>query len=697
MGSSYQIIALITAGVSLSMGLIFLAMGLHKEADKTDLVFGIMCISMFIFFMMPPAGFILVDQAPYSGAVIAKRIFNALYQVLLPWFIFLYAGYHKKILPLLSNALSVAVFFIMAYTPKDSSQPLWVTAALIPIGITLLFGSQAVTYLLRAGKKTKGYWFLGAMIVFAFFYILTAVNQFAGNIFGNFFHAKVFFPINLFPLAFILIMGVRLSTDSFEKFTLEKLLRLRDLRWHSLLEQMQLIVLELDTEGRIKYINPFGVKILGYTSSKELLEKEWFSNYLPPHEAGVSKSIFTQSLKAFDELPHFKNDIKTRTNKWVRVSWTNIFVQNEQGAVKSVLSIGSDISKEETAFREIAGLKAELEKENLILKGRNPEGLSKGEIIGQSEVINYAIQRAGQVAESTAIVLLEGETGVGKELFANLIHDISLRSKFPLVKINCGALPAELIEDELFGHEKGAFTNAIQARKGRFEQANGGTIFLDEIGELPLPLQPKLLRVLQSGEFERIGGQHTIKVNVRVISATNKNLQNEVRQGRFREDLYYRLAVFPITIPPLRSRREDISLLISYFLEKENEKHHKKIKDISKADVNRLCGYSWPGNIRELKNVIERSVISSNSDTLKLDWFDHSFNNEGSDSPQMEYPLALEHIEKEHILKLLAETNWQISGENGAAHKLDMHPNTLRSRMKRLHITRADQNSSSGI
>lgn len=221
--------------------------------------------------------------------------------------------------------------------------------------------------------------------------------------------------------------------------------------------------------------------------------------------------------------------------------------------------------------------------------------------------------------------------------------------------------------------------------------ANGGTIFLDEIGELPLALQPKLLRVLQNGEFERVGGQQTIKVDVRVVSATNKELDKEVQQGRFREDLYYRLNIFPITIPSLRSRKDDIPILIAYFVELKGIKHNKKIQHISKADINRLCEYDWPGNIRELKNVIERSVISANSDTLKLDWWGHNFELKNNHFHAGAL-VSLEQVEKDHIIKLLEDCNWKISGDNGAAVKLGINPSTLRSRIKKLNITRTSEN-----
>ena len=291
---------------------------------------------------------------------------------------------------------------------------------------------------------------------------------------------------------------------------------------------------------------------------------------------------------------------------------------------------------------------------------------------------------ASALAPTNATVLLEGETGVGKEVFANLIHDRSYRQQKPFIKLNCAALPPELIESELFGHEKGSFTGATQARKGRFELADGGSIFLDEISELPVSLQPKLLRVLQSGEFERLGAQETFKVDVRVISATNRDLLKEVGESRFREDLYYRLNVFPITVPPLRNRQEDIPLLVAHFVTQFSEQHGKNVQNISKADMMRLKQYSWPGNVRELINVIERSIISTTTNTLRLEWLHQAVSSE----PAIYF--SIEEVERAHILKILRDSNWKINGDDGAANKLGLHPNTLRSRLKRLNITRAE-------
>jgi transcriptional regulator with GAF, ATPase, and Fis domain len=288
-----------------------------------------------------------------------------------------------------------------------------------------------------------------------------------------------------------------------------------------------------------------------------------------------------------------------------------------------------------------------------------------------------------QVSSTDATVLVLGESGTGKELLARAVHNISNRSDRPLVKVNCSALPANLIESELFGHEKGSFTGATSRKIGRFELADGGTIFLDEIGDLPLELQPKILRVLQEGEFERIGNAKTIKVNVRIIAATNRNLDQEIKNGNFREDLYYRLNVFPINIPPLRERKEDTSLLINYFVNKYSRKVGKKIETISQNMIEKLTEYNWPGNVRELENIIERAVITNEGSKLNLnDVLPKSV----SVIPGETEFQTLDELERQHIIKVLEMTNWKVSGEKGAAKILGLKRTTLEARMKKLEI-----------
>ena len=331
---------------------------------------------------------------------------------------------------------------------------------------------------------------------------------------------------------------------------------------------------------------------------------------------------------------------------------------------------------------ELQILKEQLQSENVYLRTEieNKHGFEK--IIGKSEPLLHSLYRIEQVAPTDSTVLLEGETGTGKELFAAAIHNRSKRKNKPFIKVNCASLPASLIESELFGHEKGAFTGAIQKQIGRFELANGGTLFLDEIGEIPIELQSKLLRVLQEGEFERIGSPKTVKVDVRIIAATNRNLEEQIQQKLFRNDLYYRLNVYPITIAPLRDRLSDIPLLTEHFVKRCNLNLGKNINRITKKTIRQLQAYSWPGNIRELENIIERAVIISTGKSLMVEpLLKPDFDEEN-------ILLSLAKFERNYILKVLKKTYWQVDGLNGAARILDMNPDTLRSRMKKLGIKR---------
>lgn len=307
------------------------------------------------------------------------------------------------------------------------------------------------------------------------------------------------------------------------------------------------------------------------------------------------------------------------------------------------------------------------------------------EIISKSQNFQKVLRQIEQVAATDATVLILGESGTGKELIARAIHNISNRSKKPLVKVNCATLPANLIESELFGHEKGAFTGAMDKKIGRFELADGGTIFLDEIGELPVELQAKLLRVLQEGEFERLGNPKTMKVNVRVIAATNRNLQSAIEKKEFREDLYYRLNVFPVLCPPLRDRKEDIPLLVKHFCQKHEGKIGRKIKNIPTKVMDALMAYDWPGNIRELENIIERAMILSSDGTLEYgDWIPAEKHTNGTKATAGK----LEDVERDHIIETLNKTGWKVSGEKGAAKILGLNPTTLEARMKKLGIKR---------
>ncbi len=348
------------------------------------------------------------------------------------------------------------------------------------------------------------------------------------------------------------------------------------------------------------------------------------------------------------------------------------------------------------ADEKIESPNARLEVENTYLRDEIRRVHNFDEILGNSPELLKVLDRVESTAPTDANVLIIGETGCGKELIARAVHSRSRRQNSALVKVNCGAIPAGLVESELFGHVKGAFTSASDRRIGRFELANNGTLFLDEVGELPLETQVKLLRVLQEQEFEPVGSNRTIKVNVRIIAATNRELENAIRSGTFRSDLYYRLNVIPLRVPALRDRKSDIPQIVMAFLQQSAERIGKSIESVSRETMRLLVDYAWPGNIRELQNVIERGVVLSKGSILTLG--PDLLPTEGSDTSVEDGSTAetndsdsLEEVQRQHILRVLGRTGWVISGPRGAGAILNLHPNTLRSLMNRLGIRRALQ------
>jgi formate hydrogenlyase transcriptional activator len=348
------------------------------------------------------------------------------------------------------------------------------------------------------------------------------------------------------------------------------------------------------------------------------------------------------------------------------------------------------------AYREIRELKDQLSKEKLYLEDEIRTEMNFAQIIGSSASLRRALKRVETVAPTDSTVLIYGETGTGKELIARGIHDLSPRRSKPFVKLNCAAIPTGLLESELFGHEKGAFTGAIAQRIGRFEVADGGTIFLDEIGEIPLELQTKLLRVLQEREFERLGSSRTLRTEARLIAATNRDLEAMVSEQKFRSDLFFRLDVFPVHVPPLRERDGDIPLLARHFAQQFSRRMKKVIETISSAAMDALCRYHWPGNIRELQNVIERAVIISTGPALSVDVADLKFPKGPPPAEKLASPKStngglhdvLEETERQQILKALKQTNWIVAGPNGAAAHLGMNRSTLQVRIRKLGISR---------
>jgi len=348
------------------------------------------------------------------------------------------------------------------------------------------------------------------------------------------------------------------------------------------------------------------------------------------------------------------------------------------------------------AYREIRELKEQLSKEKLYLEDEIRTEMNFAQIIGNSASLRRVLKGVGTVAPTDSTVLIYGETGTGKELIARAIHDLSPRGAKPFVKLNCAAIPTGLLESELFGHEKGAFTGAIAQRIGRFEVADGGTIFLDEIGEIPLELQTKLLRVLQEREFERLGSSRTLRTGARLIAATNRDLEAMVAEQKFRSDLFFRLNVFPVHVPPLRERQADIPLLVRHFAQQFSRRMNKVLETIPSATMDALCQYHWPGNIRELQNVVERAVIVSVGPALSIDVSDLKFPKAGTTAEKAASPKqangtlhgVLEETERQQILKALKQSKWVVAGRNGAAALLGMNRSTLQLRIRKLGISR---------
>ncbi len=463
-------------------------------------------------------------------------------------------------------------------------------------------------------------------------------------------------------------------------------------KYRILAENLPGVTWSADSNGKVNYISANVEFVIGY-KPEDVIDgplQNWYDQvHADDRQAAYNK--FKKILKGETQEYLVEYRFKHREGHWIWLQDGGTMFREMDG-MWSVFGVFSDISarKEaewqlQKAFADVNRLKSRLEMENIYLKEEILLEHNFEEFIFAGDRLRDVLAKIEQVSPVDTSVLITGETGTGKELVARSIHELSKRKKRPMIKLNCGAIPKELVETELFGHEKGAFTGAMEKRLGKFELANGSTIFLDEIGEMPLEMQVKLLRVLQNGEFERIGGNERIKVDVRVVAASNLDLKNEIESGRFRKDLYYRLNVFPIHVPPLRERKEDIPHLTEFFIRRFAGKHGKTITHISEEIVGALKSYQWPGNVRELENMVERGVITSEGGTIRFPELIHEDGKQSSASATL-IPRKLVDVERNHIVNILRQCNWKISGEGGAAEILELHPNTLRDRMKKLGI-----------
>ena len=417
-----------------------------------------------------------------------------------------------------------------------------------------------------------------------------------------------------------------------------------------------------------------------FTTRKPLLVDAANANR---YQVPIARLAEEEGLRCFCILPLFTSTRDLGTLALGALA-ENSFQQEDVDLLAQVANQIAIAVENALAYREIAELKNKLAEEKLYLEEEIRTEHNFEEVIGESVALKRALSQVETVAPTDSTVLVLGETGTGKEVIARAIHNLSRRRDGTFVKINCAAIPTGLLESELFGHEKGAFTGAIAQKIGRFELAHHGTLFLDEVGDIPLELQPKLLRVLQEREFERLGGTRTIRVDVRVVAATNRDLAQMVEEGPFRRDLYYRLNVFPIMIPPLRERSEDIPLLVRYFVQKYARLMDRRIETISAEEMDALTHYHWPGNVRELENLIERAVILSPGPELRVPVAELKQHSEAPSN------LALQAVEREHIIRVLRETNWVVGGPRGAATRLAMKRTTLQSKMRKLGISPRD-------
>lgn len=465
------------------------------------------------------------------------------------------------------------------------------------------------------------------------------------------------------------------------RLQLEKNLADSEQRYRDLYEEAPIAYVQEGLDSRFISANRAAMRILGITP--EQVAGTYGMSFVPetPEAQRRFREAFASVGKGYDTSGVVLELRRRDDGRPIWIKWWS--KPDPSGAFTRTMFV--DITEKVLMEQE----KNRLVAQNVYLQEEIKSVHNFEEIVGQSPALLEAIAKVNRVAKTDASVLITGETGTGKELFARAIHSASRRRDKPLIKLNCAALPTSLVESELFGHEKGAFSGAINRRIGRFELASGGTIFLDEIGEVPLDVQVKLLRVLQEREFERVGGTGPVKVDVRVIAATNRDLPRAIHDGKFREDLYYRLNVFPLALPPLRARKGDLPLLVQFLVAKFGARVGRRIDGIAPSTMDHLTAYHWPGNIRELENVLERAIILSNDPVLQIDSEVFAAPPKADPKPAAVPAASIDEVQRTHILDVLTKTNWVIEGPRGAAAILELHPNTLRSRMKKLGIRRA--------
>jgi PAS domain S-box-containing protein len=692
--------------VCLTVGLMHLLLGLRKDDKKADLLFAVMAISiasgMYLDILMYRAS----SVEGFNAAFKIHVNFDVIFWICTIWFISAYTGTARRLLVLLPTvcyAVAGVVHLVSPYgilygeiTGLETMALPWGEEVVYAAGtpnpwryvadagwiLLIVLSADSCIRLYRQGEKRHALSLgtaLSLVLIVAYAY-------------GTLMDLGIVGPPNVVPFAFltlVLIMSISLSGDVMRASQLSRRVNRDERRWRSLLENVQLFVFGADREGVVNFANPYYLKVCGYTA-EEVIGRH-FTEFVPERERETMAEAFRSALQSGPRSSLLVR-LLAKDGAERSVLLSTVLLHDPDGAMVGTMSVGADITRrleaEEGRGRvivELEALKKQLEEENISLREEISSSHSFTEIIGESNAILYVLNKVKQVAATDTTVLLLGETGVGKELIAEAVHRDSSRAKMPFIRVNCAALSPTLIESEFFGHEPGAFTDAKGLRRGRFELADGGTILLDEICEIPQETQAKLLRVIQEGQFERLGGTKTLSVDVRIITATNRDMKEEITAGKFRADLYYRLSVFPITLPPLRSRREDIPLLVKHYVPLIAAKAGIAVDEVPPAVMERLSSYQWPGNVRELHNILEQAVITSRDNILRLP--EGFGDGSGKASPSLpDEWLSLEEMERKYIESVLEKSRGHIEGPDGAAVILELKPSTLRSRLQKLGI-----------
>ena len=673
------------AGIALFLGLIELWLSISRRKFSTDFLFGLFALAAGFYYLN--IGLQIVD---YKVTLLCAVIMFAVF----PWYYAAELGYVKRNFLWSITGLAFVYYGVFFFNlPQKYGHVDYVFSYAVYI-LTMVYCFAGL-----ANLKHQGRFIFYPFLIVTLYYTIFVMEEMAFNYYGlqlPWRRSFSFYYLDLFPMIIVLNKLVLLIRDQLNKGSLEKSLNYYRENLNTILDKANQLAVAMDLEGKIIYGNS---AFKGVLNSGKSLSSLPFVNLLDDDQ----RELFRKEVLEKDALKGIISTTHHKPSGKIIINWSFIKpdITGTPDTPALIYLFGSDIThlkKTEQdlrmAYGKLEELKNKLQAENIQLRTKTVVDSDNGKLIGKSPLFHYVLNRIEDAAPLDIPILLEGETGVGKELFANAIHEKSTRRNKAFIKVNCAAIPGELLESELFGYEKGAFTGAEKNKKGVFELADGGTLFLDEIGELPISLQPKLLRAIQEQRIKPLGSEKERQINIRLVAATNRSLLVEVENGNFRSDLYYRLNVFPITVPPLRNRKEDIPLLVDWFVNHFNEKYSKGITEVSESLMEILQEYSWPGNIRQLRNVIERAVITSSESVLKLAAplpkpnYMPSAGNEDSVSNLILDPteMTLEAFERQFITQTLRRFNWKISGKASASEALDLPPSTLRSKMKKLGI-----------